>query len=310
MHTQFDAAVVVPGDAQVLDPVTQFAGIAHVFRQDAGDALDVDRIEAQRHAEGERGQDHQLVGGINALHVEGRIGLGVTQQLCLDQDIGEVAALVAHLAENEIAGAVDDAGQPADPVCGKAFAQRLDDGNAAGHRGLVGQGDAACAGDGEQLVPTAGDQRLVGGDHLFTVGDGGEYQLAGGLDAADQLHQHVDRGIAGNFEDVVGEGDRAEIGLGPRAAGTDLHDLDLAATALGQHAGVAPQHLERAAADGAKAAETDSHRRHDQTPQKGGTLERPPWAVNAPQHQGRCPGFWRILPGCDIPEPGCHRPAL
>ena len=41
----------------------------------------MDRIGVDRRAEGKRGQDRELVRGIETANIEGRIGLGVTEAL-------------------------------------------------------------------------------------------------------------------------------------------------------------------------------------------------------------------------------------
>ena len=104
----------------------------------------------------------------------------------------EGQALVAHLGEDEVGGAVDDAGDPLDAVGGEALAQRLDDRDAAGHRRLEGDHHALLLRGGEDLVAVHGEQRLVGGDHVLAVGDGLQHQFLGDAVAADQLDDDVD----------------------------------------------------------------------------------------------------------------------
>ena len=52
---------------------------------------------------------------------------------------------------------------------GEALAQRLDDRDAAGDRGLEGHHHALLLRGGEDLVAVRGEQRLVGGDHVLAV---------------------------------------------------------------------------------------------------------------------------------------------
>ena len=56
------------------------------------DALDVDRVRVDLGAEGERGQDRELVGRVEAVDVEGRIGLGVAELLRGREAIGEASS--------------------------------------------------------------------------------------------------------------------------------------------------------------------------------------------------------------------------
>ena len=92
-------------------------------------------------AEGERGQDRELVGGVEAADVEGRIGLGVAEPLRLGEAVLEGELLQLHAREDVIAGAVEDAVDALDRIAGEALAQRLDDRNAAGDRRLEGERD-------------------------------------------------------------------------------------------------------------------------------------------------------------------------
>src|SRR3546814_14033568 len=65
-----------------------------------------------------------------------------------------------------VAGAVEDAVDAVDAVGGEALAQALDDGNAAGHRGLVADGSAAALGQRGKRGAVVREQRLFGGDPL------------------------------------------------------------------------------------------------------------------------------------------------
>ena len=100
-------------DAEQLDAVAEFAGERDVQRGDLADALDMHRLERHWPAEGDCRQDRQLVRGIDAVDVERRIGLGVTQLLRIGEHLGELAAALAHLRQDVVAGAVEDAGDAA-----------------------------------------------------------------------------------------------------------------------------------------------------------------------------------------------------
>ena len=96
-------------DAEQLDAVAQVLGRLDVGLADRLDALDVDLLEVELGAEGEARQDGELVRGVEAADVEGRIGLGVAQRLRLRQHIAERAVLVGHRRQDVVAGAVEDA---------------------------------------------------------------------------------------------------------------------------------------------------------------------------------------------------------
>ena len=73
------------------------------------------RQEGQE-AVGQARQDRDLVGGIPALHIRGRIGFGVAQALGIGEHIGVGRPLHGHAAEDVVGGAVDDAAHPLDAV--------------------------------------------------------------------------------------------------------------------------------------------------------------------------------------------------
>src|SRR4029077_4115627 len=111
-----DAAPRPARDAEELDAVAELLGVADVRLGQLLNALPEAFIELHRYAERERGKDRQLVRGVDALDVEGGIRLGVAAPLRVLERSLERQALVAHLREDEVGGAVDDPGDPFDAV--------------------------------------------------------------------------------------------------------------------------------------------------------------------------------------------------
>ena len=157
MHALLDAIVGFHGDAQELDPIAEVVGVGDVGARDVLDAFDIDRFNVRHRAEGQRCQDRQLVRGVETADIEGRIGLRVAQLLRFLQHVGELAALAGHLGENVIAGAVEDAEYALDAVAGEALAQGLDDGNAAGDRGLETERGAVALGQPRKPAAVMGN---------------------------------------------------------------------------------------------------------------------------------------------------------
>ncbi len=257
MHAQLDAFGDPLGDAQVFDRVTQFVGVGDVLGGDAADAFGEDFVELQGDAEGDGGQDHQFVRGVDAFHVKGGVGFGVAQLLGFFQHFGEAATLVAHLGEDEVAGAVDDAREPFDPVGREAFADGFDDGDTARDGRFKGDGDAFFIGGGKDFVAVLGDQCLVGGDHVLAVFNGGQNQLARVVDATDQLDQDIDVGVFRDFEDIFGDVQLGDIAVDIVASARHLADDQIAASAGVDDFAVARQHVDRAAAY--RAEPTDAY---------------------------------------------------
>ena len=79
-------------------------------------ALDMHAGEIDLGAESGTGQHRELVGGVDAVDVEARISLGVARRLRFAQHDVEIAAGLAHRRQDVIAGAVEDAVEPAHPV--------------------------------------------------------------------------------------------------------------------------------------------------------------------------------------------------
>ena len=160
------------GNAEQLDLVAHVAGIADVIQGDGLDALDLDSAEIYLRAESQRCDHRQFVSRIKAADIESRIGFGVAQVLCFLQNFGEAPALIGHLGEDVVASAVHDAEELGNTVADQAFAQRLDDGNAARNGGLEIQRNALGLGGAGQCSTMMGQQGLVGGDDMLACGNG------------------------------------------------------------------------------------------------------------------------------------------
>ena len=206
------------------------------------------------------GHDGELVRGVDAFDVEGRVGLRVAAGAAPPSSTSsKLGALVAHLGQDEVAGAVDDAGDPFDAVGGQALAQCLDDRDAARHRGLERHHHAPLLRRREDLVAMPGEQRLVGGDHVLAVLDRLQDQILRDLGAADQLDHDVDVGIAHDRERIGGHlGGAADDALGAlQILVRDDLKRDGAAGAAGDFFLIAAQDRKRAAAYGADAQQAD-----------------------------------------------------
>ena len=90
-----DARLGAAGDAEQLDAVAELVGRLDVGLRDRRDALDIDRVGIDLGAEGDRGQERELVRGVVALDVEGRVGLGIAEPLGVGEAVGEGEAAPA-----------------------------------------------------------------------------------------------------------------------------------------------------------------------------------------------------------------------
>ena len=256
VHPLLDTLRGLAGNAQVLDAITQFIGIGHVLGLYPGNALGIGTFQLQRDAEGDGAQDGQFVGRIGPFHVKSRVGLGVAEVLGLAQGLIETAIAVAHPGQDVIAGTVDDTGHPFDLVGGQSFAQRLDDGDAAGHGSLERHHHPLVLGRLEDFIAVFGDQRLVGGHHMLVVVDGAQDQFQGRLVTTDEFNDdlhlwiiHYGKGVVGYLRDTVQAGD----GSGVICLGRGVGDNDTPAGTARDLFGVTVQHGDGAAADGTEA---------------------------------------------------------
>jgi len=238
--------------------------VADVHRLQRGDAFDMRLVKLHRHAKGDCRHDGGLVCGVDAFDVKGGVAFGIAERLGLLQRDSKVQALAAHFADDEIGSAVDDAGDPFDAVGGQALAQRLDDGNAAGHRGFKSHHHAALAGCGKDFRAVHGQQRLVGGDHVLAGSNGLQHQAARNAGAANQLDDDVDGRVADDLARIGHHGSGIAHHFARSGHVAPRHGLDDdftpgAALDLGL---VALQDVEHAAADNTKAHQAHLNRFH------------------------------------------------
>ena len=223
------AVVAAAVDAEELDGAAHLAGHAHVLAADAADPLDENLPEVHELAGGQRGQDGELVRGVDRVDVEGGVRLGVAELLGVGQHGLEVLVLLEHAGEDVVAGAVDDAADLADLAALEGLLHGADDGDAPAHGRFELQADALLRGDGEELGAVLGDERLVGGHHVLAGAQRGGDPAAGHFVAAHQLHQDLDRGVGDQLVGVRGrpvaaggEGGGLLLALGAEAADFDV----------------------------------------------------------------------------------------
>jgi hypothetical protein len=203
------------------------------------------------------------MGRIHAVDIEGRVGLRVAEPLGIGQHLGEVAALLAHHGEDVVAGAVEDAGDGADLVRSQPLAQRLDGGDAAGHRRFEGERHMMFLGQGGQFRAVQREERLVGGHDRLAGGNRRPHGLCSWtLAAADDLNHHIDIGVARQRHRVLVPGQPLEVEAAiPRAVtGGNRRHGNRPAGAGGDDRRIPIQQGDRAGADGAEARYANAQR--------------------------------------------------
>ena len=189
----------------------------------------LDRVKADAGAEGDGGEERELVAGVDAADVKVGVGLKIAKLAGLFEHrlIGQAGRL--HPGQDVVAGAVHHAHHALDPVGGKAFGQRLDDRDAAGNGGLEADHAALRLGGKGKGLAVMGEQRLVGGDHILAGGDGGFGRGKGrAVVAAHHLDEDIDVVAAGEGDGVGLPGIGGKVGVAvlfriPGRDGGDLH---------------------------------------------------------------------------------------
>ncbi len=259
MHADRDPLGRLQRARHQLDAIAEVLGQADVDRLDRRDPLDLGGGVGRCAAERQRGQDGDLVRGVEAADVHGRVGLGVAKPLGFRQHVGERPAGRLHLGQDVVAGAVEDAGHRLDLVADHGLAQHLHRRRPAHHRGLEQQGRAGRLGQSRELCAVLGDQRLVGGDdRLAGFQRGLDRDLGRAVRAADQLDEDVVVRGRGQGDGVVEPGQVGDVHR-PRAAarpGRDAGHDRLAAH--GRKAWAFADQVQQAAADGAEAGDADA----------------------------------------------------
>ena len=195
-HRGMDALIDTFGTlaryAQELDAIAEFARKRDVFRRYIFDPADRNVSEAWCDAKGKRGEQHEFVRRIPAADIKTRIRFRKSHALSVAEHFAKRPSGRFHLRENEIAGAVKDSANSADPVRDQTFPQRLDDGDAACDRCLEFEGDAATLGRECKLSAVARQQRFVGSNNVFSGFKRGLHQIKrDAVLAADQLHNDI-----------------------------------------------------------------------------------------------------------------------
>ena len=145
--------------------------------------------DAQREAH----EDGELGARVESAHVFSGIGLGVAFGLRFGQHGGVLRALL-HFAEDEVAGAVENAFDALDAVAGQALLEAGNDGNSAGDGRAVLEMAAFGRGQALQIDAVIGDEFLVGGDDALAGFERAAHPGSGGIEAAGEFDDHVDIG--------------------------------------------------------------------------------------------------------------------
>ena len=261
---QLQARLRQLGQGEELERVPELGRVGDVGQVQAVDPLARDLRRRDAGAEGELGQDGQLVGGVGPVDVEGGVGLGVAEVLGLSQGGGVGEAAVGHRRQDEVAGAVEDRRQSLDLVGRQRDPERLDDRDAAGDAPLEDDRAARPPRLGEDLGPVLGQQGLVRRDDVLAGRQGVEDDPQGRVRPAHRLDHDRHLGVV---QDAPGVGHDPGVAQGrlARPGGVADHgpfQVDPTAGPSRDPFSLLDQQARDPAADRAQAQQTDRHPFH------------------------------------------------
>ena len=163
----------------------------HILQIQLGDALHRDLIGTYLMTEGKVGQNADLPSGINALNIGGGVCFGIALFLSQLQNLGKRRALLDHLGKDKVCGAIQNAVNLINAVCGHALRQRVQNGNAAANTGLEQIVDMILPCQFQQLTAMLGYQLLVGGNNVLPGHKAPAGIVIGCVHAANGLHNHL-----------------------------------------------------------------------------------------------------------------------
>ena len=172
MNAQLNALRRAACDAQQFDSIAQFFGVFDVAAFQTADAFQITRAKIHGRAKCQRRHNGDFVSRIMSFNIKSGVGFGVTQFLCQLQRIGKTLSFFAHLREDKIAGAVDNARNRLNAVGRHAFAQSLDNRNPACDGGFKMHHHIFLSSGGKNFIAVFGKQFFIGGNHVFTVFNG------------------------------------------------------------------------------------------------------------------------------------------
>lgn len=164
-------------------------------------------------SKGKRSQNTDFTASVVAVDIGGGIPFGVAQLLRQRQGILEGSAVVNHLGQHKIGGAVENTRDLIHLIGRQALIQRAQNRNTAAYAGFKQEIQVPVPGNGQQLVALGRHQFLVGGDHTFSRQQAALDKIIGRIQSTHGFHHNGNGGIVFDISEVLGEP------VGERAAG-------------------------------------------------------------------------------------------
>ena len=260
MHAHLDALLRPARDTQMFDAIPHRSGALQIFGSHLLNTLLHGRIDAQGNAKGQGCQYHQFMCGIGAIDIKSGVSLCVPQLLCLREHVLEGASFGAHLGQNKVTRAIDNARHLGHRIGGQRFTQHLNDRYTPRHSGLVADLHPGRFCHCNQFIAVLSNQCLIGGHNMLALLNSQLDQIVGDGCAADQLYQHIDVGVSGYVEYIATDTGLSIIMVGVLASRTDMTHHHRLPGSRQQGLGVISQDLNRCQPHRADATNADVER--------------------------------------------------
>ena len=204
MDPLLDRRAAPTRDPQKLDPVSKRLRKLDIERGNPPNALRIDIFKIHAASERNRCQDRQLVRCIDAIDIETRIGLGVSQRLSIGKNIVKLTPCLAHRGQDVVTGTVQNTVKTGNPVTREPFPKGLDNRNPPRYSRFVTNRYALCLSGQRQCGSMMGNQRLVGGHNGSTAIDRRfTDRFCRAVGAANQLDNDVGLCLSSHFLRIV-----------------------------------------------------------------------------------------------------------
>ena len=162
---------------------------------------------------------------VGAINVKSGVGFGIAQRLSLSQNLIKGAPLGAHLREDKVPRAVDNARHLSDLITCHRLAHGFNDRYATGHRSLKPDLHPRRFRQCDQLIAMLSNQGLVGRHNMFAVLDRALYQIVSRTGASNQLYQHIDFRIFSQSHHITADAGVAVVMVGVLPARTNVNQF-------------------------------------------------------------------------------------
>ncbi len=126
-----------------------------------------------------------------AVDIRRGICFGEPERLCLRQRVREREPSRFHPVENVVARAIENAGDPIQPITGQSFLNGSNDRKASGHGGFVEQRPVLRPRQIQQLGSMLRDELLIGSDNGLAGAQGAANQIPRRLQTTDELDDDI-----------------------------------------------------------------------------------------------------------------------